>query len=183
MKTFSENERRFKELLLYVSQQSAEDPTFGATKLNKILFYSDFMAYAITGEPITGLEYQKIQNGPAPRRLVPLRQQLIDEQALGIQEIPLKSGKIQHRTVNLRRPDLSVFTADQISIVDHVISGLSQVDANGVSELSHRMIGWKVAKMGETIPYETVFLSDEPLTPEDIQRGLEVAREHDLVLE
>lgn len=176
-KTWPENTNRFKELVLYISQKCAIDPRFGATKLNKILFYSDFLAYANLGEPITGFEYQKLKNGPAPRRLLPVRTEMLRRQELGLQEIRLKNGRLMHRIVNLRPPDLSVFTAAQISLVDSVIEDLGPVDADTVSELSHRTMGWKVARFGDVIPYETVFLSADPLTQEDIERGLEIAKD------
>jgi len=43
------------------------------------------------------------------------------------------------------------------------------------------MVGWKVADLNETIPYETVFLTEEPPNEIDILRGLEVAKEHRLL--
>ncbi len=100
-KTWTENEPRFRELLLYISQKCANDPKFGAVKLNRILFLSDFLAFAHYGEPITDFEYQKLGQGPAPRRLLPVRNQMIESKELGLQEFPLVSGNTQIRTVNL----------------------------------------------------------------------------------
>ena len=71
-----ESERRFRELLLYICEKSATDPKFGATKLNKILYFSDFLAFARYGKPITGFEYQRERNGPVPKRLVSIRNQM-----------------------------------------------------------------------------------------------------------
>lgn len=174
---WKEDERKFKELVLYISQWCANDPKFGATKLNKALYFSDFLAYATLGESITKVEYQKLPNGPAPRRLKPLREAMVTSGELGIQEVPLRGGKIQIRTVNLRRPDLSVFTADEIALVDSVLTALAEANAETVSEMSHAMIGWKVTQLGQTIPYETIFVSDRPLTEVDKQRAHEVAIE------
>jgi len=180
-KVWQENEIRLKELILYISERCAGHLKFGATKLNKILYFSDFLAYAHTGEPITGVEYMKLPNGPAPKKLVPIREQMRAAGELGIQEVWLRSGKIQKRTVNLRRPNLSVFTAEQISIVDTVIEALSSANSDEVSDLSHKMVGWKVADAKEVIPYETIFLSTDPPSLADIQRGLEVAKEYGLL--
>ena len=177
----SENEAKFKELILYISQMCADDPTFGATKLNKILFYSDFLAYANLGEAITYFDYQRLANGPAPRRLLPIRDQMIEDGELGIQEVPLRSGNIQKRTVNLRPPDLSVFNAKEIAQVDEVIRALENVKAEDVSELSHRMLGWKLVGDGESIPYQTVFLSNRPLDETEVERGLELAEQYGLL--
>jgi hypothetical protein len=172
-----ENEAKFKELILYVSQQCAGDPKFGAVKLNKILFFSDYLAYAQYGSAITNFEYQRLRNGPAPRRFVPIRDEMIEQRELGIQVIPLRNGHTQHRAVNLRKPNLSVFSAEEIALVDTVISALSNEDAQSVSEISHRTVAWQAALEGETIPYGMVFLSNQPLTEAELIRGLEIATE------
>jgi len=178
-----ENEDRFRELVLYISQKCANDPRFGSVELSKILFLSDFLAFAHYGEPITGFEYQKLEQGPAPRRLLPLRKQMIENKELGLQEIPLKNGNTQIRTVNLRRPNLAVFKAEHIAVVDTVIDALSAADAETTSELTHKMVGWKAARFKETIPYETIFLTDEPLSDADVERGREIAEEHGLAIQ
>ena len=46
-------ETRFKALVVYISHQCLDDPTYSLTKLFKILFYSDFEAYGRHGVPIT----------------------------------------------------------------------------------------------------------------------------------
>ena len=69
---------KLKELMLYVVEKSETDPTFGAIKLNKILFFSDFLMYWKTGKSITGQEYMKLERGPAPRRLLPVQKELLD---------------------------------------------------------------------------------------------------------
>lgn len=181
MPDITDEERKLAELILYVSQKCANDPRFGAIKLNKVLYFSDFLAYANWGRPITGAEYQNLRNGPAPRRLLPLREILEFKRELVMQRVQLRSGNVQHRTVNMREPDLKVFTGEEIALVDDVIRILERMDAEQASDLSHRMVGWKMTREGETIPYQTIFLSDEPLTEAEIKRGLELAKELKLV--
>src|SRR5207248_11009368 len=111
------DERKLAELILYISQKCANDPTFGATKLNKILCYSDFVFYAYYDRGITNVEYQKLPNGPAPRRLIPVRDKLIKNGDLALQEVVLKSGETQKRTVNVRSPNLELFTGAEIAMV------------------------------------------------------------------
>jgi len=174
-------ERKLAELVLYVSQKCANDPCFGATKLNKILYFSDFLAFGNWGAPITGGEYQNLPNGPAPRRLLPVRDALVANRELVVQAVQLKSGNVQHRTVNLREPDLTIFSGAEIALVDDVTRRLEGMDAEQTSELSHRMVGWKMTRPGETIPYESVFVSDEPLTQAEAKRGVELAKELKLI--
>jgi hypothetical protein len=178
LKKWPEDEARFKELVLYVCQKCATHPLFGATKLNKILYFCDFLAYARWGKPVTGFEYYRLPNGPAPRRLTEIRDQMIAARELAIQPVPFPNGKTQHRPVNLRDPRLDSFTPQEIALADTIIDALRDATAEEVSLLTHRMVGWKVASTYETIPYETIFVSDEPLTEADIQRARELAQEH-----
>src|ERR1700756_5033063 len=158
------DERKLAELILYISQKCANDPTFGAVKLNKILCYSDFLFYAYNDRGITNVEYQKLPNGPAPRRLIPVRERLIQNGELAVQEVALKSGQTQKRTVNLRKPNLDIFSGTEIATVDRVIESMENVTAENVSEMSHTLVGWLVVDEGETIPYNTIYFANPPLT-------------------
>ena len=174
------DEAKLAELILYVSQKCATDPKFGATKLNKLLYLSDFLSFGNCGEPITGVEYQHLRLGPAPRRLVPVRDSLQTAGKLVVQTLPLRSGKQQTRTVNLTDPNLKLFSGREIALVDSVIEDLWNLDAEESSEFSHRFVGWKMTKEGDNIPYGTIFISDEPLSPAEILRGQELAKELNL---
>lgn len=180
MATIIGNEEKLAELILYISQKCATDPKFGAVKLNKILYLSDFLSFGHWGEAITAVEYQHLRKGPAPRRLVPVRDKLKEQGKLVIQRLPLKGGNEQVRTVNLEEPNLKLFSGREIALVDSIIEDLWDLDAEQSSELSHRFVGWKMTKENESIPYGSIFLSDEPLSPAEIVRGQELARELNL---
>src|ERR1035437_6112774 len=78
--------RRLRELMLYIAQRCADAPKFGAIKLNKILFWSDFTAFTRTGDSITGEAYHKQPFGPVPRSLKKVREGM--EEKGDIQVIP-----------------------------------------------------------------------------------------------
>ena len=59
-------DKKLKELVLYIAQKSEDDPSFGATKLNKILFAADFYFFGQTGRSITGASYVHRGKGPVP---------------------------------------------------------------------------------------------------------------------
>jgi hypothetical protein len=174
------DEDKLAELILYISQKCATDPKFGAIKLNKILYLADFLSFGNWGEPITGVEYQHLRLGPAPRRLIPVRDGLQSAGKLVVQVMPLRSGRQQTRTVNLSDPNLKLFSGREIALVDSVIEELWDLDAEESSEFSHRFVGWKMTKEGDNIPYGSIFISDEPLSPAEIQRGRELAKELNL---
>lgn len=51
------DETRFRDLMLYLAYRCQDAVYFGSTKLCKLLYYSDFTAFARTGAPITGADY------------------------------------------------------------------------------------------------------------------------------
>jgi len=164
MSTIRLNRKKLRELILYVSEVCEADPAFGATKLAKILYYCDFIAYVELGVPITGDKYQRLPYGPAPKALLPTRKQMEEQQELILRQV-VRFGYTQTRPTALRRPDLSQFSGQEIALVDSVIGSLWELDATAVSRLSHRDIGWQLAEEGENIPYETAFI--ESIVPAD----------------
>ena len=164
--------------MLYIAQKCSFDPKFGATKLNKILYFADFVAFQRTGEPITGAEYVKQKNGPIPKRLIPVRKKLEAKKDAAVQKNKTLAGAYeQHRLIALREPDLSQFSAEEIVLVDKVIGALESHNASQVSDLSHNRI-WRVAAMDERIPYEAVFVSDENADDEDVKRAKVLIKKH-----
>ena len=172
-KTIEYDADKLRELVLHISRQSEGDPCFGAVKLNKILFYADFLAYRKFGRPITGAEYQKLSHGPAPRQLKPLHSRMKHEGALAVRKAEY-GGYTQHRTLALREPILGKFTADEIALVDSVIQQLWEQNASDVSDRSHHFIGWQLAKLGETIPYSVALLTRRDPTEKERAHGLKL---------
>lgn len=171
-----EPDARLRELMLYIAEKCSDDIYFGAIKLNKILYFSDFISYLKYGEPITGAEYIAVEHGPVPKRLVPIRTELEREGAAVLQKRMLLTHE-QHRLIPLRAADLSLFSARDIALVDEVIQQSRDKTATELSILSHG-VAWMVPQEGESIPYEAAFLSDEPITNEDVGRAQELVNEY-----
>ena len=171
------DEDKFKELILYIADKCSDDPDYGATKLNKILFYSEFHSYGKYGESITKMPYFRLQNGPAPKYLKSIRDEMVEDKEIAIQPKP-RFGYTQQRIVPLREANLQKLNARDIAIVDEVISALYGVNADRISRYSHLEVGARVATEKEEIPYQSVFLSNLPLTKYDIEHGLELAKQY-----
>ena len=169
---------KFKELMLYAAEKSVTDPLFGATKLNKILFFSDFLCYGLAGHAITGATYIRKKNGPVPSQL-PAMEREIERDKEGYFVRRPYFNKIQKRLVPSRIANRQRFSAEELDLINDVIANLEAYNATDVSDLSHeRSRAWQIADEGEEIPYTAVFLSSRKATPSDIQRGRELARQH-----
>ena len=151
---------KMKELILYVAERSSDDAYFGATKLNKILFYSDFYAYGYFGESITGQTYFRLDHGPAPRRLLPIQDEMIRTGEIVLQSVERYTFR-QKRVVPLRPANLELFSPEELELVQEVMELLRDKSALEASELSHTFLGWELVGDREDIPYSTIFLSRE----------------------
>lgn len=169
---------KFKELMLYAAEKSVGDPTFGATKLNKILFFSDFLYFGLAGHAITGASYQRLKNGPVPTQLPTMAREI--EQADDGYFIVRPYFNLRQRRLIAKRPANRLrFSVEELDLINDVIENLESSNATDVSNLSHlRSRAWQVAEEGEIIPYTAVFLSTRTATSSDIQRGRELARQH-----
>lgn len=161
-------DRRLAELMLFVAKRCEDDPKFGATKLNKILFFSDFISMRRQGKPIAGSPFMRLPKGPAPRRMLPVRERLIEEKRAVLRNVRLVSGNTQHRLTPLDDPDLSLFTSDDIDIVTEIIGALWNKTAEQVSDLSHELPAWELADDKEEIPFAAAFIASIQPTPHAI---------------
>jgi hypothetical protein len=167
------NENKFRELLLFIARRSEGDPRFGAIKLNKLLFYSDFLAYLELGHPITGQPYFALENGPAPRYLVRVREQMVKSKDIAISRKQTLSG-VQERVLALREPDPNKFTPAEIALVTKVLEVCRSHSGIELSELSHRFAGWRLAAEKEDIPYEVALVGNRPPTLAEMQHGVQL---------
>jgi hypothetical protein len=165
------NDEKLQELILLIAEWCQADPKFGAIKLNKLLFHADFSAFLTHGEPITGQEYFKLPQGPAPRRLKVITEAMIKRGDFAWQEVPYY-GRTQKKPIALRSPDLSKFSGADVNLIRQTVEKFWKLSAVEISDQSHVFLGWKAAHLKETIPYSTALVSRRPPTDHERMRGL-----------
>ncbi len=171
----SDTLHRLREAILYVCQKCKGDERFSATKLNKILWLADTRAYLELGQPLTGSEYIRLPYSPAPYEMPQVQRSMISSNDLEVQITPC-FDYAQKIPVAKRDADASCFRADEIAHLDFAIQYFWGMSSRAVSELSHEnCIGWQIMDDGDLIPWETAFLANAPLTPEESAHGLELA--------
>ncbi|MDO8432112.1 MAG: Panacea domain-containing protein [Candidatus Binatus sp.] len=157
-------------MILHLSDMSVQDRHFGAVKLNKLLFYADVLSYQLYGQSITGQEYQALPQGPAPRRLKPVMEKMRKAGELRTQKLVV--GRFaQLRPVVGRLPNLSKFTKQENDLIVRVVQRFWDFNAKQISEESHLFLGWKLAKRGETIPYNVVLIGNRKPTGAEKRKG------------
>ena len=159
------DEAKFTELVLYVAHGLEADPEGGAVKLNKALWWAECASVRMFGRSISGAEYQKLKQGPAPRRLLPVRERIV---ANGVAEIQQRwfMGYRQDRLVVTGEPCITLLSEAEKEIVDQVLAALRGRTATDLSAESHEEMGWRIVDFYETIPMESAYLArSSPVTP------------------
>lgn len=168
----AESRERLRELMLFVAERCQNDPNFGVTKMNKVLFYCDFMAFAKFGKPITGISYNKLPFGPVPTGAEIMRRRMEKDDDVFVTQdgySPFRPRRILPR----REANLDLFSGPEVALVDGVIEAFSDATGSQLRDLSHGK-AWQSVGWNQTIPYEAVFVSDEPYTEEDVARAHEL---------
>lgn len=165
------NTQKLAELIIFFAKHSQDDRLFGSTKLNKLLWAADFLAYGHLGHSITGTTYIHQEQGPTPLpiQFLPVRASLINSKRLHIVENETYAG-MMHRPIANSEPDLSIFDEDELDLCLDVLANFSRMSNREVSNWSHEFVGWRYTRQGETIPYQTVFFWEkEPVTKDDFE--------------
>jgi hypothetical protein len=169
-------EARFKELVLYVAHACVSDPTYSKIKLLKILFHADFESYGVHRQPITGVPYRKLPYGACPMNFPRIQEEMIRDRQIHIHRHRVHDFTSQ-RLLPLQEPSFEYLTARDTFIVNRWIQFFWNMSAKDVSEYSHGR-AWKIAKEGQLIPYEAVFISDEPVTFEEVDMVRQLAAKY-----
>ncbi len=143
------------EAYLYLISKAQSNPNFGKTMFYKILYFSDFDFYEINGKSITGSEYRKIDNGPAPCDFDKVIATLKSKSLIREYRVP-KSDYEQIRFVALTENTFSKLSDTERNQIDKVISRLGGMNSGQVSAYSHEDMPYKATKMLELIDYELV---------------------------
>ena len=175
------DKEKLAELIMFFARESEKDRLFGSTKLNKLLFLADFLAYGYLGMPITGAKYVHQKRGPTPSpdEFLPTREYLLNNGRLRIIEEDAYFG-IRKRPVASKTdtPDMTKFSQKEIEIAYEALETLKHM-GNVDSELwSHKFIGWLYTDEGQEIPYSTAYLwQGVPLSVEDHEWARNTARQ------
>lgn len=164
----AENVEKFKNALLYITQEIGALPNIGQTVIYKILYFCDFDYYEKFEEQLIGARYIKNHYGPTPREFAVIVREMVKDGQ--IEEIKTKYfNKDQTKYIPVTSPDLSVFNGQELNHIDEEIERFGNKTAKELSDYSHKDVPWIVTPEGKEIDYESVFYR----TPETSVRTYE----------
>ncbi|MEM6800041.1 MAG: type II toxin-antitoxin system antitoxin SocA domain-containing protein [Bacteroidota bacterium] len=113
------------------------------TRLNKLLFYADFLHFKRTGYSISGCNYRAIPYGPVPSHFRELFGVLETEKYIQIEEELSESGHMGERFLALQKFDQSLFNQEELAHMEEVVNKLGEMKTKELIELSHGEDAWK----------------------------------------
>jgi len=136
------------EMLVFFAGQ----PMMWRTKLNKVLFYADFLHCKQHGVPISGALYEHMQFGPVPSDFYGLQAALVADRS--IDEVPEDEGECTGTVFAARRQaDERVFSAEELETMRFVAEYFAGWSASRIMRYSHAEPAWVETVDREVIPY------------------------------
>jgi DNA-binding transcriptional regulator YiaG len=130
------------------------------TKMNKLLFYADFLMFKQTCFSISGVRYHAIDNGPVPNKYESIFEYLANRNEFEKHVIEFPNGHSgeQFKPRADRPFHAELFTADELNTLIHVASAFKDTSATEIVQRSHLERAWKDNERGKrAIRYDYAF--------------------------
>jgi len=118
------------------------------TKLNKLLFYADFIMYERSGFSMSGMRYIAIQMGPVPDKYDSIYDHLARKYDFDIIPNLFTDGgvgeKFKPNTKHEFNPDL--FSSNELTVLEEVAKKFKNTSTKEIIDISHKEKGWIVNK-------------------------------------
>jgi len=139
------------------------------TKLNKLLFYSDFLAFRESRKSISGTRYVVGTFGPIPDRQEKLYSALCESGSLEAREdfLPV-SGQPVEKLFAQGQVDRRKFSSLELSIMERVKLFFFGKSAKFVADYSHEEEFYKQGQLGDPISYE-IAQTLRPIEPAEVK--------------
>lgn len=142
----------------------------GAVKLQKILWYFDARSYFSTGRTSTGAVYVKKEHGPYSYDIPRAIAALIKDRRLFADKDPDFYGLEKSVFVGKGETNISIFEPTEIRWLDEITKDVCENHtAASISERTHGRV-WKLAELGEEIPFAAVAIRFRPPSKETVER-------------
>lgn len=140
-----------KNVLLYILKQCND---VWITKMNKLLFYTDFASYRDRGQAITGLSYKAISFGPVPERWDRVYSEFPE-----ISEELYQSGDFEGCQLHALSPaDTDELSEAERKVIDIVCKRFGPCTSHQISEMSHHETAWTEHLSDHSpIPFDAAF--------------------------
>jgi putative zinc finger/helix-turn-helix YgiT family protein len=150
------NLEKFTEMVVFFSEQIAPFKT----KMNKLLFYADFLMFKQSCFSISGVRYNAINMGPVPNNYQSIFEYLANQDEIDIYTTEFPNGQTgeQFKARKDRPFKAELFSENELEVLEKVASEFKPTSTNDIINLSHLEEAWKKnEKKKSVISYEYAF--------------------------
>lgn len=150
------NFEKFTEMVVFFSEQT--EPF--KTKMNKLLFYADFLMFKQSCFSISGVRYKAIDMGPIPNNFQSIFEYLANQDDIDIFNIEFSNGYFgeQFKAKTDRPFKADIFKKEELDVLQKVATTFKNTSTNDIIEFSHLEEAWKQNESGKRfISYQYAF--------------------------
>ena len=150
------NFEKFTEMVVYFSDKLSPFKT----KMNKLLFYADFLMFKQSCFSISGVRYKAIDMGPVPNNFQSIFEYLANNDEIDIYTTEFPNGYTgeQFKAKKDRKFNADLFTENELNTLEKVATVFKETSTNDIIKLSHFEEAWKNnEKEKKVISYEYAF--------------------------
>jgi len=112
------------------------------TKMNKLLFYADFLNFRKTCFSISGTQYRAIDMGPVPNNFSSIFEYAAENEDINIHRIAFPSGALGEQFQPKAHFDADLFNETELETLKQVSDKFKRTSVNSIIEISHQEKGW-----------------------------------------
>lgn len=143
---------RLKNIMLYILNKCDD---VWCTKMNKLLFYTDFLSYRERGMAMTGLSYRAIDFGPVPERWDRVYSEFPEVR----QELRQVGDFVGSVLIASEESDYSMFTDAELKVLDSICTHFGKMSSREISRISHDEDAWiNHHDKHEHIPFDDAYM-------------------------
>lgn len=147
---------KFTEMVVYFSEKVSPFKT----KMNKLLFYADFLMFKQSCFSISGVRYKAINMGPVPNNFESIFEYLANKDEIDIFYTQFPQGYIgeQFKARIDRSFNGDLFSKSELDLLERVSNTFKTTNTNDIVELTHLEDAWrKNEKDKSIISYQYAF--------------------------
>jgi putative zinc finger/helix-turn-helix YgiT family protein len=140
---------KIKNMILYILEFHE---TF-RTKINKLLWYMDFLCYKIYSVSISGNSYTHSPYGPTADDYELIISVMLKDMLIDKSEVITTHDTVREQLKALISCDKSIFSEDEVKVMDFVLNKFKDFKCGEISEYSHKEVPYKNTTEGQKISY------------------------------
>jgi len=147
---------KFTEMVVYFSEKLSPFKT----KMNKLLFYADFLMFKHSCFSISGVRYKAIDMGPVPNNFQSIFEYLANKNEIDIHTTEFPNGYTGEQFKSRKDRDFKskLFTENELKTLEKVANVFKETSTSDIIRLSHLEEAWnKNEKDKKVISYEYAF--------------------------